>query len=269
MAFKERGGESTPGPEQVRKTVDGIADRYGRDPERLMDVALAAQAELGCISDQAIRAMADALGLRQIQVLDTVSFYSFFRRSPGGRCVVRLSDCVVGRMQGMDEVSRALQERQGVSPGGTTADGAVSLETTSCIGMCDQGPAAMVDGRVVTALKARDVPALVEFLRADPDAALARIGLPGAGVRDSVIKAGPVVFAPFRDGAALERALEMGPEEVIEEAGGGCPVFLVSSAGDAVRYNLDPGELGLAGIFQKPIDNTVLIRTLKRELKVP
>jgi len=55
----------------------------------------------------------------------------------------------------------------------------------------------------------------------------------------------------------------------LKEAGGGCPVFLVSSAGDAVRYNLDPGELGLAGIFQKPIDNTVLIRTLKRELKVP
>lgn len=46
------------------------------------------------------------------------------------------------------------------------------------------------------------------------------------------------------------------------------PIFLLSAAGDAVRYNIDARELGLAGIFQKPIDHNVLIHTLKKQLKM-
>lgn len=53
----------------------------------------------------------------------------------------------------------------------------------------------------------------------------------------------------------------------LKESGYDGPIFLLSSAGDAVRYNIDPKELGLAGIFQKPIDHEVLINTLKAKLK--
>ncbi len=45
------------------------------------------------------------------------------------------------------------------------------------------------------------------------------------------------------------------------------PVYMLSSAGDAVRYNLDACELGLAGIFQKPIDPKNLVMTLRAKLK--
>lgn len=44
------------------------------------------------------------------------------------------------------------------------------------------------------------------------------------------------------------------------------PVYMLSSAGDAVQYNVDARELGLAGIFQKPIEPKTLVNTLKREL---
>ncbi len=45
------------------------------------------------------------------------------------------------------------------------------------------------------------------------------------------------------------------------------PVYLLSSAGDTVNYNLDLRELGFAGIFQKPVDPSVLINTLNTALK--
>ena len=54
----------------------------------------------------------------------------------------------------------------------------------------------------------------------------------------------------------------------LKEAGFEAPIFLLSSVGDAVRYNLDASDLGLAGIFQKPIDHNVLLTTLKTELKI-
>lgn len=54
----------------------------------------------------------------------------------------------------------------------------------------------------------------------------------------------------------------------LKEMGFSAPIFLLSSVGDALRYNIDAKELGLAGIFQKPIDHKVLLTTLKTKLSV-
>ncbi len=53
----------------------------------------------------------------------------------------------------------------------------------------------------------------------------------------------------------------------LKETGYTGPVYLLSSAGDTVRYNLDARDLGLAGVFQKPIKPKVLIATLRGKLK--
>lgn len=53
----------------------------------------------------------------------------------------------------------------------------------------------------------------------------------------------------------------------LKESGFKGPIWMLSSAGDTVRYNLDARELGLAGIFQKPIDPKTLIATLKAKLR--
>lgn len=55
----------------------------------------------------------------------------------------------------------------------------------------------------------------------------------------------------------------------LKESGYSGPVWMLSSAGDTVRYNLDARDLGLAGIFQKPIDPKTLVATLKTKLKDP
>ncbi len=52
----------------------------------------------------------------------------------------------------------------------------------------------------------------------------------------------------------------------LKNSGFSGPIYMLSSAGDAVRYNVDARELGLAGIFQKPIDPDALVQTLKRKL---
>ncbi|HNR30439.1 MAG TPA: response regulator [Candidatus Hydrogenedentes bacterium] len=53
----------------------------------------------------------------------------------------------------------------------------------------------------------------------------------------------------------------------LKEIGFRGPVYMLSSAGDTVRYNIDTRDLGLAGIFQKPIDPTTLVATLKAKLR--
>jgi two-component system alkaline phosphatase synthesis response regulator PhoP len=53
----------------------------------------------------------------------------------------------------------------------------------------------------------------------------------------------------------------------LKESGYKGPIWMLSSAGDTVRYNLDARELGLAGIFQKPIDPKTLVATVRAKLK--
>ena len=45
------------------------------------------------------------------------------------------------------------------------------------------------------------------------------------------------------------------------------PVYMLSSVGDALAKNIDFAELGLTGVFQKPIDFDTLLTTLKTKLK--
>jgi len=54
----------------------------------------------------------------------------------------------------------------------------------------------------------------------------------------------------------------------LKESGFKGPIYLLSAAGDTVRYNIDAKELGLDGIFQKPINHEILISTLKTKLNI-
>lgn len=49
--------------------------------------------------------------------------------------------------------------------------------------------------------------------------------------------------------------------------GNSAPVYMLSSVGDELATNIDVAELGLQGVFQKPINTDALIRTLDRKLK--
>ncbi len=53
----------------------------------------------------------------------------------------------------------------------------------------------------------------------------------------------------------------------LKAAGNTRPVYMLSSVGDNLNLNIDYNELGLAGVFQKPIDNQQLISVLKTKLK--
>ena len=236
--------------------IAGIAERFGRSPARLIDVARAAHAELGYLSEESMGLIAEALGVERVQVRDAVSFYHFFEREPRGRSVVYLCNAVVERMKGADEVVKAFEEATGVSMGETTSDGAISLAHTACIGLSDQAPSALVNGVPLTNLKPSDVPMIVETLRKGEDVS----SLPQAKVTMNLLKRGNVVFSDMDPGAALGKALSLTQVELINEmtvsrlrgrGGAGFPTsmkwnFCRTAKGEAhyVVCNADEGEPG-------------------------
>lgn len=236
--------------------VTQVVEQFGRDRGRLMDIARALHAKLGCLTEETIGQVAEALGIRRVQVRDMVSFYSFFSRRPQGKTVIRLCHAVPERMKEADAVAQAFEKALGIKVGETTPDGAITLEYTACIGLSDQAPGALIGPTPVTNLSPADAPKIVAAIREGKDIAT----LPQANVDLNLRKPGPVIFSPMERGAAIRVAANRKPEEVIGEmnkarlrgrGGAGFPTAMkwdfCRKAKGNVRYlicNADEGEPG-------------------------
>ena len=212
---------------QIAVEADAIVKAFGADRSRLMDIAQALQQRLGWLSDDAIRAVAAALDVHAVEVEDSVSFYAFLNRSPKGRFHIRLSKTPVSLMKGAAEVAQAFAQAVGVSIGGTSPDGAFTVEWTNDIGMADQEPSALINGTVVTELMPADASAIIAALRQSqagsnplplfPGADAHCAALPHATVASSLAQSGPIVLRQGRRGDGLRAALTRSPESVIQE----------------------------------------------------
>ncbi len=233
-------------------SVAAICASHGSDRFRLMNIVLDVQRSHGGIDGAALDAIAEAVGIARVQVESVVSFYGFLTTRKTGTYVIRLCDDVIDELKGAPKVAAALQRELRIGFGETTEDGRFSLEHTSCIGMSDQAPAALVNDVMVTNLRPGDVRELIRSLRAyEPlrSTVASNLRLPGK-----------VIFAELERGAALGKALAITPAEVIREiktsrlrgrGGAGFPTGMkweyTRAASGTARYviaNADEGEPG-------------------------
>jgi len=90
---------------------------------------------------QAIVEIAEILGLAPSDVQDTLSFYGFFRQDkPHGKVRAWVCRSISCHLLGGDQMLEHLCGRAGVKPGGTTADGELTVEFAECLGACELAP---------------------------------------------------------------------------------------------------------------------------------
>jgi [NiFe] hydrogenase diaphorase moiety large subunit len=210
--------------ETLEAKVREICRKCGGSKHRMMDIVREVQAAYGCVSREAMALIAREVQTHRVEVESVVSFYAFLSEKQKGRTVIRLCNDVVDRMFGADRVAAAFEEELGIKVGETTPDGAVTLEYTPCIGMCDQAPAALIDDKIVTSLSPDSARGLAKAIKSGKP--LEKLGMPlGDGnnahplvqsmVKNNIRKRGGVIFDAFTPGDALKKTLAMSPAEVI------------------------------------------------------
>ena len=132
---------------------------------RLMELLHEEQEENGFISDEAMQRIADNLGIHPVEVYSVVTFYSFFTTRIKGRNIIRVSTCMPCVMAGAEDVLAAFEKVLGIRAGETTGDQKASLERASCIGMCDQAPAVLVNDQLIGNVKPDMVEGIVNDLK--------------------------------------------------------------------------------------------------------
>jgi NADH-quinone oxidoreductase subunit E len=97
------------------------------------------------ISDEAVKDVADYLGLSADEVDNVATFYNLLYRRPVGRHVIHVCDGVSCWIMGYDRLLRELTRELGVGLGETTGDERFTLLPIPCLGTCDHALAMMVD----------------------------------------------------------------------------------------------------------------------------
>jgi NADH-quinone oxidoreductase E subunit len=157
-----------------RARFDEIVQRYPPDRRRsaVLPALYLAQKQQGYITANAIRHVAEVLGITRADVEDVVSFYTMFYRKPVGRFVLQVCRTLSCALNGAERVTEALTEKLGIAPGHTDADATFTLVEVECLGACDRAPVVMVNDAWHECLQPEDAAKLVDDLRARGEAAV-------------------------------------------------------------------------------------------------
>jgi [NiFe] hydrogenase diaphorase moiety large subunit len=254
----------------MKKDVKSIIAKYKNDATRLMDILIDTQDELGYVSPEAIDTISGDLNLSRVDVEQTISFYHFFSLEPLGKYNIYLNNSAVANMMGSGEVAKVFEEEAGCKFGEVTEDRQIGLFHTSCIGMNDQEPAAIINGMVFTRLTKFRAREIIRDIKANKKVEEMYVASYGDGansnqliksvVSNNIRKIGPILSPLTEYGSALKKIIKMTPDEVIDEVkssnikgrgGAGFPTgmkweFCRKAPGDRkfIFCNADEGEPG-------------------------
>ncbi len=127
--------------DEIREAIQAYFPRYPNRRAVVLPALHVVHERLGHVPHQAVVEIAELLGLAPADVLDTLSFYGFFKQDePMGRLRVWVCRSISCAACGGEELLEYLCQRLGIRPGETTPDGRITLEFAECLGACDHAP---------------------------------------------------------------------------------------------------------------------------------
>ena len=129
-------------------------------PGAMLPILHALQDAFGYVPKQSQPMIAAAVNVSRAEVHGVVSFYHDFRAAPPGRHVLKLCRAEACQAMGAVALATRLLQREDIAWGGTTADGALTIEPTYCLGLCACAPAALLDGAPMARLDTASLDAL-------------------------------------------------------------------------------------------------------------
>ncbi|WP_341325495.1 NAD(P)H-dependent oxidoreductase subunit E [Methylotuvimicrobium sp. KM2] len=195
--------------------IQNLVETHARRPTRLLAILRAVQARYFHIPNQAIRLLSKELNIPTTRIIGVIEFYSFLHLTPRGRYDILISDSITDHMLGKHNLMDYLSNKLSVSPGSVREDGLISLDNTSCTGMCDQGPAGLINGRAITRLDRPRIDAIAQLI--DEQKALDDWPKEFFEVSDNIYQSDLLLSSRLTAGEGLQATFARGPKETLSE----------------------------------------------------
>jgi NADH:ubiquinone oxidoreductase subunit E len=109
------------------------------------------------LSQKDLTMIAKYLNVTHSSIYGVVSYYTLFSLEPRGKHIIRICNSPVCHMAGSRDIFTALRKNLKIGFGETTAGGLFTLESTECLGQCDQAPGMSVDETFYGHLNAKEI----------------------------------------------------------------------------------------------------------------
>ena len=152
----------------VADSVTTNCGAHGNRADALIEILRGIQGELGCIPEDAVAGIADALNMTRADVHGGISFYHDFDRQPPGRHVLKVCRAESCQANGSNALCAHAEDSLGVAFGATTGDGEFTLRAVYCLGNCALGPSLLVGESLHARVDADKFDSLIADLRESP-----------------------------------------------------------------------------------------------------
>ena len=133
--------------EDTRAKAEWWIRKYpeNRRQSAVIPVLWLVQKQEGWVSEPAIRAVADLLGMPVIRVLEVATFYTMFQLEPVGKvALIQVCGTTPCMLRGANELMRVCKEKIGPKDE-LSADGRFTWQEIECIGACSNAPVAQIN----------------------------------------------------------------------------------------------------------------------------
>jgi NADH-quinone oxidoreductase subunit E len=149
----------------VAERAQALVALYPEPRSALIPLCHLAQEQDGWLRPEAMEEIAALCGVTAAEVRGTATFYDMLHTEPVGTYVVSICTNIACLLGGALELLDHAEASLGVKAGGTSADGAVTLEEAECLAGCDRVPCVQVNHRYVAAQTPEAFDRLVDDLR--------------------------------------------------------------------------------------------------------
>lgn len=138
--------------EQAQTVLDTALQQHAHKEGNLLPILHSIQDQLRYIPIFLIPALSQAINRSRAEIHGVISFYTHFRTQPPTPVVIELCRAESCQARGASALIDQVKQHLGCGFHETSADGQVSLEPVYCLGLCSQGPAALINGQPVAYL---------------------------------------------------------------------------------------------------------------------
>jgi NADH-quinone oxidoreductase subunit E len=155
---------------EIRAHIEPMRDEFADGRSLILPALKFAQTEKGHLTQEDLTAVAEATDLSRAYVESIASFYDRLYLRPTGGRVVSVCVTLSCMLRGSDELLEHICEREGLPEGGgTSEDGALTVQEAQCLGYCDRAPCLQVDAEETRGpMTLDDADRLLEELRTVP-----------------------------------------------------------------------------------------------------
>ena len=195
--------------------LDTILAHHQHNADNLLQILIAAQDVHGYIHSDAIDYLSERLALPRSKIEGVAGFYSFLYLQPAGNYRVLFSDNITDRMAGNMNLMKSLCSQLWVEAGKLSEDGLVCIGTTSCTGMCDQGPGMLVNNIAIHRITEERINAIAELIR--ERVPLSAWPASFFAIEDNIRRRDILLNSQIQPGSALKAMLARGSDDALQE----------------------------------------------------